>query len=129
MAQQDAQRIGFIGLGAMGMGMARSLLRAGFDVAGYDVNPSAQATFADAGGRIVASAAEAAQDAEVLVIMVLNAAQADDVLFSPGGAAAVLQEPAGRALVILCSTVQPAYAERTAQRLAEMGINYLRRAR
>ena len=71
--------IGFIGLGAMGQGMAASLLRAGLPVTGYDVNPAALATFSQswqrlrppetaAGGQAAASPAAAAQHAVSLVI-------------------------------------------------------------
>jgi 3-hydroxyisobutyrate dehydrogenase len=117
--------LGFIGLGAMGMGMARSLLRAGFEVRGFDVNPAAVETFIADGGLPAASAADAVRGAAVLVLMVLNAEQADDVLFGSGNAAAALQAAGPSPLVILCSTVSPAYAQRTAQRLAAMGIAYL----
>ena len=43
-------QVGFIGLGAMGAGMSRRLLAAGFDVHGYDVNAEAVAELAVAGG-------------------------------------------------------------------------------
>ncbi len=125
MAIDNSPTIGFIGLGAMGMGMARSLLRAGFDVHGYDVNPAAAEAFRTNGGKAAESAADAASQAGILIIMVLNAEQADDTLFGSGNAAAALQAAGSSPLVMLCSTVSPAYAQRTAQRLAGMGIAYL----
>ncbi|MDI9549285.1 MAG: NAD(P)-binding domain-containing protein [Chloroflexota bacterium] len=125
MATDNTPTVGFIGLGAMGMGMARSLLRAGFDVRGYDVNPAAVEAFRTDGGKAAESAADAARQAGVLIVMVLNAEQADDALFGSGNAAAALQAAGPSPLVILCSTVSPAYAQRTAQRLAGMGIAYL----
>jgi putative dehydrogenase len=114
--------IGFIGLGAMGMGMARSLLRAGFTVRGFDVVPAAIANFEEAGGVGASSPADAALGADLLVVMVLNAEQVASVLFGEDGAAAQL---AAGAVVMVCSTVPPAFARQTAQRLAEMGIEML----
>lgn len=114
--------IGFIGLGAMGMGMARSLLRAGFTVRGFDVVAAAIANFEEAGGVGASSPADAAVGADLLVVMVLNAEQVASVLFGEDGAAAQL---AAGAVVMVCSTVPPAFARQTAQRLAEMGIEML----
>jgi len=127
MIQDSVRTIGFVGLGAMGMGMAASLLRAGFEVRGYDVNSAAIDTFRSVGGIGAASAAAAATGADALVIMTLNAEQADDVLFGNGAAAALKDSSSipGGPLVILCSTVKPAYAQQTASRLSALGIHYL----
>lgn len=112
-------KVGFIGLGAMGMGMAKSLLRAGFTVQGYDINVAAVTHFAAAGGQGVTSVADAARGADVLVIVVLNADQVTDVLFGKGAAAAAL--PQG-SVVLVCSTVSPSFARQTAATLAERGL-------
>lgn len=128
MAHNKVGVVGFIGLGAMGMGMAASLLRAGLDVRGFDVNPAAVESFRTAGGTAAASAAQAATGADALIIMTLNAEQADDVLFGSGAAAEALRSSAsiqGGPLVMLCSTVKPVYAQQTAARLEALGIHYL----
>ncbi len=117
-----SQNIGVIGLGAMGMGMAQSLVRAGFEVKGYDIAPAAVQVLVDAGGHAAATVAEAATGADVLIVMVVNAAQAEDVLFGAGGGAAAM--PTG-AVVMLSCTVSPAFARQTAERLAEMGLEML----
>ncbi|MDQ4061688.1 MAG: NAD(P)-binding domain-containing protein, partial [Pseudomonadota bacterium] len=62
-----ARRVAVIGLGSMGYGMAQSLRRAGHDVVGYDVVPSAVQRFAAEGGRGAASPAEAVADAGIVV--------------------------------------------------------------
>ena len=67
-------RIGFVGLGAMGLPMARNLLRAGHEVHGFDLSAAALAALAEAGGTAAPSAAVAAQRADMLVLMVVNAA-------------------------------------------------------
>ena len=112
-------RAGIIGLGAMGGGMAKSLLHAGFAVCGYDVNPQAVERLVQAGGTAASTPASAAANADVLVLMVLNSEQADQALFGENGAAPSL---ASGALVMLCSTVSPAYVRSLAQRLASHNL-------
>jgi len=112
-------QIGFIGLGAMGMGMAKSLLRAGFTVQGYDINPAAVTAFTEVGGRGATTVAEAANGADLLNVVVLNADQVTDVLFGKGDAAQAL--PKG-GIVLLCSTVSPTFAQQTSSKLAELGL-------
>ena len=114
----SGETVGFIGLGAMGTGMAKRLVAAGFDVAGTDVRGEAVAAFAAAGGRAAASPAEAASGADVLFVMVVNAAQADAVLFGENGAVGAL--PRG-SVVVLNSTVPASAAAALADRLAETG--------
>ena len=66
--------VGFVGLGAMSVPMARNLLARGFRVRGFDVRPSAADALAELGGERAASAAEACRDSSALVLMVINAA-------------------------------------------------------
>jgi 3-hydroxyisobutyrate dehydrogenase len=106
----------------MGLGMARVLLKKGFPVQGYDINTQALAALADAGGRPAESPAEAATNAAVLTLMVVNAEQAEQVLFGPDGAAAAL--PKG-SVVMLCSTVKAEFARKTSERLAALGLEML----
>jgi L-threonate 2-dehydrogenase len=118
MTSNQSQVIGFVGLGAMGRGMASTLAKAGFRVKGYDINPASVRTFAAAGGEGVTSVAETAEGADALVIMVVNAEQAEEVLFGAGAAAQAL--PLG-SVVILSSTVKPEFARKTASRLYALG--------
>jgi 3-hydroxyisobutyrate dehydrogenase-like beta-hydroxyacid dehydrogenase len=120
---ESTSKVGFIGLGAMGNGMALSLVKAGFHVSGYDVYPPSIEKFASEAGKSVTAAtspSEAASDAEVLILMVQNASQAEDALFGSGKAAEAL--PKG-AVVILSSTVPPSSARSIRQRLTELGNN------
>jgi 3-hydroxyisobutyrate dehydrogenase len=115
----ETLQVGFIGLGAMGMGMAKSLLRAGLAVKGYDINPNAVTQFVAAGGQGAATVADAASGADLLVVVVLNADQVTDVLFGKGAAAAALTPGS---VVMVCSTVSPTFAQQTAAKLAERGL-------
>ncbi len=122
MAPPHDQRIGFVGLGAMGLGMAGRLLDASFTVWGFDIHAPALERFERAGGRPAASPAAAAAEADLLIIMVATAEQADDVLFGAGTAAKTLREGA---TVVLSSTVSPDFARRLGRRLAESGHELL----
>jgi len=126
--------IGVIGLGAMGRGMAASLRRAGYNVHVCDVRPEAAQAFAAEGGVACASPAELAVHCEVLVSVVVNAAQTEQVLFGTGtgtgtgnsagadGAAAHMKPGS---LFIMCSTVDPNWSVALEARLAELGLLYL----
>ncbi|KAL8139718.1 hypothetical protein V2J09_005739 [Rumex salicifolius] len=117
---KTAHRVGFIGLGAMGFGMATHLLRSNFTVTGYDVYQPTLARFSKEGGLVANSPAEASEGVDVLIIMVTNEAQAESVLFGNVGALQAL--PAG-ASIILSSTVSPAFMSRLEQRLQDKGKN------
>lgn len=117
-----AMRVGVIGLGSMGMGVAASLLRAGHAVFGCDIRPEPRASLAAQGGRACATPAEAAMDAETLILLVVNAAQVDAALFGPDGAAARMK-PGG--VILQSATVAPDYPEALAARLAPFGLRLI----
>jgi len=110
-----------IGLGSMGFGMGVSLARKGLDVAGTDVNAEAVQRFS-VHGRAARNVAEAARDAEILVIVVVNAAQTRAVLFGSEGAATAL--PKG-AVIISSATMSPKDAEALAADAEAHGLLYL----
>ncbi|OIW03590.1 hypothetical protein TanjilG_05134 [Lupinus angustifolius] len=117
---KSVRRVGFIGLGAMGFGMATHLLSSNFSVVGYDVYKPTLIRFANAGGLIGNSPEEVGKDVDVLIIMVTNEAQAESALYGEYGAVSVL--PPG-ASVILSSTVSPAYVSQLERRLHNEGKN------
>jgi 3-hydroxyisobutyrate dehydrogenase len=99
------KRLGFIGLGAMGAPMARNLAGTGFELTVFDVDAQRTRAAADElGARAAGSAAAAAEDADALVLMVADGAQATEALLGDGGAAAAL--PADAAVVVM-STIGP----------------------
>ncbi len=110
-----------IGLGSMGFGMAQSCLRAGITTRGADVNPDAQSRFAALGGQ-AGMALEEADTFDAVVVVVLNAAQLEAVLFGPEG---IVQHLRKGAVVVACPTVAPHIAREMAARCAETGVLYL----
>jgi putative dehydrogenase len=114
--------IGVVGLGAMGRGMAASLRRTGYKVHVYDVRAEAAQAFAADGGVACADPAELAQHCEIVVSVVVNAAQTEAVLFGDRGAAAAMKPDS---LFVMCSTVDPNWSVALEARLAERGLLYL----
>jgi 3-hydroxyisobutyrate dehydrogenase-like beta-hydroxyacid dehydrogenase len=122
MGNEAAPRVGVIGVGAMGMGVAKALLAKGFEVVVRDVVALREAQAVAAGAKRGATPAEVAAQVDVLITVVVDARQTRDVLLGSEGAAA----KAGRAVtVVMCSTIAPADAEDIAARLAERGIDML----
>jgi 3-hydroxyisobutyrate dehydrogenase len=116
------QRIAVIGLGSMGFGMAQSLKRAGFHVTGCDVSQSAVARLVAEGGAGAATPAEAAKQADIVVSVVVNAAQTEVILFGTGGVAETL---AKGGVFISSATMDPDAARALAARLEATGRHYL----
>ncbi len=111
--------VGVIGLGTMGMGAAVNLLRKGHRVTGCDLRPAAREALTAAGGAAVNRPDALPDDLEALLILVVNAAQEQEVLFGPQGCAARLP----RGAVVICSTtVAPEAARGLEQRLTEAGL-------
>jgi len=111
--------LGVVGLGSMGLGMAKNAVKAGLAVKGYDIFEGSRKAFQAAGGEAVASAAEAAAGADVLLLMVVNAEQVDEVLFGEAAVAEVL--PRG-AVVMICCTAAPKAVREIAARLEAQGL-------
>jgi L-threonate 2-dehydrogenase len=115
-------RVAVIGLGSMGFGMATSLRRKGFDVTGYDVSVDAVARFVADGGSGAKTPAEAAKAADIVVCVVLNAAQTETVMFGGDG---VLETLAKDTVFVSSATMDPEVAKRLAKQLEATGRHYL----
>ncbi len=114
--------VGVIGLGEMGLPMARNLGARGFDVRGYDLRGDAVAALVDSGGRAAGSAGEAAAGADAAVIMVRTPAQAEEVVLGTGG---VLDRMRPDATLIVMSTVGVACMRRLGAASRARGVAFL----
>ena len=122
MQAAAGRKVGLIGLGAMGAGMAASLRRGGLDVHVHDVRPGVAQAFAREGGRACATAAELAAGCEVVISVVVNLQQTEDVLFGAGGVAAAMRPGS---VFVMCSTVDPNASVALESRLEALGLRYL----
>ena len=104
----------------MGIGMAASLVKAGFNVCGYDVYVPSTQKFVAVGKKAsgATSPADAARGASILILMVQNATQVTDVLFGTGKAADALPDSS---VIILNSTVPPSFIKDLRLRLISLG--------
>jgi L-threonate 2-dehydrogenase len=118
----DLGHIGLIGLGAMGKGMAGSLRRAGYLVHACDVRTEAAQAFAAEGGVACATPADVAAQCDVVISVVVNAAQTEELLFGTNGAAAAMKPGS---LFVMCSTVDPNWSVALEARLNALGLLYL----
>jgi putative dehydrogenase len=118
--------LGVIGLGSMGRGAALSAIRRGVPTWGFDLNPAACATVAEAGGRIATSVADLARHCDAVVVLVVNAAQTERVVFGgvgdEGGLAAHLKPGS---VVITSATVDPTLPPQWEARLAALGLHLI----
>jgi 3-hydroxyisobutyrate dehydrogenase-like beta-hydroxyacid dehydrogenase len=113
------QKIGIIGLGAMGRPMARHLIAKGFTVCGHDPSAAACAQAAALGVTVVASAAEVARSSELVLIVVGFDAQVEQVFFAEQG---LLAGARPGLIVAMGSTISPSYARRLAERTKSSGL-------
>ncbi|MFN0041323.1 MAG: L-threonate dehydrogenase [Burkholderiales bacterium] len=114
-SRKTQHKAGVIGLGSMGLGVARTLLKKGFEVHAFDVRPEVLKAFAKEGGIAAHSPAEVGRHVPVVIVLVVNADQTSEVLFGREGAVSTL---AKGAVVIASSTVAPEFAVELGKRLA-----------
>jgi 4-hydroxybutyrate dehydrogenase/sulfolactaldehyde 3-reductase len=117
----DAIRtVAFVGLGTMGAPMARNLLKAGYTVRAFDVNPDAQAALVRDGALAAASPGDAARGADCAITMVPDSPQVEEALFGRDGIADALERGA---VYVDMSTIAPSATDRFIAKLRERGID------
>lgn len=113
----ERERTGVVGLGVIGGGITRSLLRAGFPCAVYDINEERTRALQEAGARACADAATVARQADLLILAPFNVTQVESILSQDGA----LQALAPGASLAVVSTIPPAEAKRLADLAAAQG--------
>jgi 3-hydroxyisobutyrate dehydrogenase len=116
-------KIGFIGLGNMGGPMAANLVKAGHAVTGFDLNRAVLVTLADDGGRIAASAAEAAKGADIVITMLPAGEHVREVFLHQGGLIDIVK--GAGPLLIDCSTIDVDSARVVAAAAEAAGLEML----
>ncbi len=106
-------RIGFIGLGNMGLPMAQNLIKAGHQVEGVDVNPAAVEKLKAAGGASVETAKIAAARADVVITMLPSGKEVREIYLGVGG---IVEDANPGTLLIDCSTIDVETARAVAAR-------------
>lgn len=114
--------VSVIGLGSMGMGAAKSSVSAGLTTYGFDLNPNALAAFKEHGGIAATTLSEATKEADAILLMLVNSAQCDEVLFGKNGIANSLK---ANAVIILGSTTSASYAKTLNEKLQAIGLRMI----
>jgi 3-hydroxyisobutyrate dehydrogenase len=114
----EKRRIGFLGLGNMGLGMACKLAESGYDLAVWNRTKAKGEDAEKLGARLADTPADAAKDADVLMLSLADQHVVEAVLYGDDGAIAALPEGA---LVVDMSTVPPDFARELAERAPETG--------
>ena len=116
------KRVGFIGLGIMGMPMARNLIRAGFEVAVYDRTTSKAEQMAAEGAKKVDSPRELAEESSAVITMVSDTPDVESVILGEKG---IIEGIKPDSVVIDMSTISPQATRRIAIRLREKEAHML----
>ena len=114
-------RIGVIGLGDMGSGLAKNLIAAGFEVAGFDLSETRLSAFRDMGGQAAESVTEVGRGADAVYVMVMNGDQAKSVILGDGLASTM----AAGSTVILTATIMASEAREIGAGLEGTGIDII----
>ena len=117
-----AERIGFIGLGNMGGGIAAHLAESGYQIAVYNRTRSKAEEAEKVGARVAVSPADAARDADVVMLSLANQDVVRSFLYGDQGVFGSLR-PGG--YVVDMSTVPPEFSRETAEKAAEAGYKAL----
>ena len=115
-------RIGFIGVGTMGLPMAANLVKKGFAVTAFDMNPAAVKAAAEVGAAAAASAAEAVAGAELVITMLPSSPHVESAFTGDGG---VLMAARKGTLLVDMSTIDPAVTRRLAAAAAARGLRFV----
>jgi len=115
-------RIGFVGVGTMGLPMATNLAKKGFAVTAFDVNPEAVRAAAAAGMTAAASSAEAVAGADIVVTMLPSSPHVESAYTGDGGVLAAARKGT---LCVDMSTIDPGVSRRMAAAAAERGVRFV----
>ena len=116
------KRVGVVGLGDMGSGLAKNLIANGFATSGYDLLDHRMSAFADMGGVLAHSAAEVGAQSDAVFVMVMNAAEVNDVVLGEQG---LLSTMAKGGTVIISATINPAEIRALGDAMQGSGINLI----
>jgi 3-hydroxyisobutyrate dehydrogenase len=115
-------KIGFIGLGTMGVGMALNILKAGHEVTVHNRTREKEKAVAKEGARRAASPRNAAQGAEIIITMVSDTPDVEEVVLGTDG---IIHGAPQGAIVIDMSTISPSATRQMAEALSQKGIKML----
>ena len=116
------KRVGIVGLGDMGSGIAKNLIRAGYETSGFDLMEPRLNALAEMGGTRAESPADAAKGSAAVFVMVMNGNQAKSVILGPDGLVSELQPGSA---VVMTATIRPVEVREIAAAMEGTGIHLI----
>ena len=114
------KKVGFVGLGNMGIEMSKNLLKNGFELTGYDLREERLKELSRLGGKPVANCREVAENAEAVFVMVLNGKQVKEVVLGEQG---LLEGLKPNSTIIVSATIHPSEVREIEPPVLDKGIN------
>lgn len=115
-------KVGVIGLGNMGSGLAKNLIKSGFETWGLDIDEKRMQAFIDIGGKLASSVSEMGHACDAVYVMVMNGDQAKNLITGKDGLATSMHKGS---VVILTATIKPIEAQEIGVALDGSGINLI----
>ena len=116
------KKVGIVGLGDMGSGLAKNILKNGFSLTGFDLSEARMTELKEAGGTPAANCREVAENSDTIFVMVLNGNQVKQVVLGEGG---LLEAAKPGTTIIISATIKPTEIRELVAPVAEKGINLL----
>ena len=116
------KNVGVIGLGDMGSGLAKNLIKNGFNVKGADLLPTRQLAFETMGGQLCSNPAEVGRDVVAVFVMVMKGDEVKDVIFGNDGLLTTMLKGSS---IMLSATVKPSEARDIGDGMAGSGIHLI----
>ena len=124
--QASDTKIAFVGLGLMGVPMAKNLLKAGYQIAGFDLNQEVAVKFSgEKGFQFVSSPEQAIQDANLTILMLPDSAIIDTLLWGSNGSAGIATQLRKNSYLIDMSSSSPISSKENNQKLEKLGIQFI----
>src|SRR5215210_4299895 len=117
-----AERVGFIGLGIMGLPMAKNLMQAGYDLSVHNRSPEKAQELGEQGATVATSPREVAENSDVVITMLPDSPQVREVVVGEGG---VLEGIGEGSLLVDMSTISPVVTEELAEAVKQKGASML----
>jgi len=116
------KRIGVVGLGNMGIGLAKNLAKAGFPLSGFDLREERQKMLSELGGTPVASVSAVGENSDCVFVMVMNGTQVQSVVMGEGG---LLETMHPGSCIIVTATINPSEIRVLVEPTAKKGIELI----
>jgi 3-hydroxyisobutyrate dehydrogenase-like beta-hydroxyacid dehydrogenase len=116
------KHVGIVGLGDMGLAMAKNIIAGGFPLTGFDLREERQSLLAAAGGKPAGSPAEVGRSSDVVFVMVLNGRQVETVVCGEQGLLTTLQPGS---TIVVSATIEPSEMRRVGRAIVAEGVEVI----